>query len=256
MIRAGRSEGKCRQAGARMTMGSPLPARWRSLSPRETMDTEPRRTMADRYDPREIRARRRVERAVESLGQRAVDLGLDPLAERLAGPLRTPADLRPRPWIVVLSGGITSKGLLNATTRARVEWAARLHHDGLGRRLLVSGGPRRPGRPPSGPGMKHLAVACGVPAEDVAVEGHSSRTAENAEEVATLLRARAEPSILLVTSPLHMRRAKLCFEKHGIEVGPAPVPRIEGEPPERASVVSQALHEYIGLAYYRLRGWI
>lgn len=212
--------------------------------------------MAERYDPREIRARRRVERAVESLGQRAVDLGLDPLAGRIAGPLEVEADLRPRPWIVVLSGGITSKGLLNATTRARVEWAAQLHQEGLAERLVVSGGPRRPGRPPSGPPMRDLAIACGVPPDRIAIEGHSSRTSENAEEVASLVRSHGEASILLVTSPLHMRRAKLCFEKHGIEVGAAPVPRIEGEAPERASLVSQALHEYIGLVYYALRRWI
>ncbi len=220
------------------------------------MESEPQRTMAERYDPREIRARRRVERAVESLGQRAIDLGLDPLAARLARPLRVEADLRPRPWIVVLSGGITSKGLLNATTKARVQWAARLHREGMGERLVVSGGPRRPGRPPSGPAMKSLAVEHGVPPDRIEIEGHSSRTAENAEEVASLVRSRGEASILLVTSPLHMRRAKLCFQKHGILVGAAPVPRIDGEPPERASVVSQALHEYLGLLYYGLRRWI
>lgn len=220
------------------------------------MEQRPTRDPSQRYDPREIRARRRVERLVESLGQRAVHLGIDSLADRLAAPLRLEADLQPRPWIVVLSGGITSKGLLNPTTQARVRWAAQLYAQGHGRRLVVSGGPRRPGRPSSGPAMKDLAVSHGVNGEDVAVEGHSSRTAENAEEVAGLVRAAGEPSILLVTSPLHMRRAKLCFERHGIEVGAAPVPQIEGEPPERASIVSQALHEYIGLIYYRARGWI
>ena len=29
-----------------------------------------------------------------------------------------------------------------------------------------------------------------------------------------------------------------------------------GEPPVRASVVAQCLHEYLGLAYYRALGWI
>ncbi|MDG2306332.1 MAG: YdcF family protein [Candidatus Binatia bacterium] len=193
---------------------------------------------------------------MESLGQRAMDLGLDPLAFRLTRPLRVEPDLRPRPWIVVLSGGITSKGLLNATTQARVEWAAQLYRDGLAQHLVVSGGPRRPGRPPSGPAMKALAVDFGVPEDQIEIEGHSSRTAENAEEVASLVRKRGEPSILLVTSAIHMRRAKLCFQKQGVDVGAAPVPRIEGEPPERASVVSQALHEYIGLLYYGLRRWI
>ena len=79
-----------------------------AIAPGKAMDTEPKRTSAERYDPREIRARRRVERAVESLGQRAMEMGLDPLALRLTRPLRVESDLRPRPWIVVLSGGITS----------------------------------------------------------------------------------------------------------------------------------------------------
>lgn len=259
MIQTAQSEGKSRFFADRFPLDA-LQHRWRSLSPREKMKSKgtmpSNRANRKRYDPREIRARRRVERAVESLGQRAIDLGLDPLAARIARPLEIKADLRPRPWIVVLSGGITSKGLLNATTRARVGWAARLHRDGLAEKMVVSGGPRRPGRPPSGPPMRDLAVGLGVPRDQIEIEGHSSRTSENAEEVASLLFRHGEPSILLVTSPLHMRRAKLSFEKHGVAVGAAPVPHIEGEAPERASLVSQALHEYIGLAYYAFRRWI
>jgi uncharacterized SAM-binding protein YcdF (DUF218 family) len=219
---------------------------------------QPRRTSDERYQWREIRARRRVEQAVESLGERAIALGVDSIGGRLARPLLVEPDLRPRPWVVVLSGGITSKGLLSATSRERVVWAADLYRRGLGERLIVSGGPRRPGRPPSGPAMKRLAAELGVPEGLIETEGHSSRTAENAEEVAALLHARGSPSILLVTSPLHMRRATLCFAKHGVSVGAAPVPEASasGERPGRASLVSQALHEYIGLAYYRARGWI
>jgi uncharacterized SAM-binding protein YcdF (DUF218 family) len=104
--------------------------------------------------------------------------------------------------------------------------------------------------------MKDLAVQLGVPAGDVLVEAVSSRTAENAREVAAILRAEGASSALVVTSALHARRAKLCFEREGIEVGMAPVPRIHGEPPERSSLLSQLLHEYAGLFYYRWRGWL
>ena len=252
MILSWQAEGKGPSPGELPFPPAPMPA----PLPRNPMETRPIRTFADRYDPREIRARRRVERLVESLGERAIELGLDPIGAKIAGPLRVEPDLRARPWIVVLSGGITSKGLLNATTRGRVAWAAELYTRGLGGQLVVSGGPRRPGRPPSGPAMKALAAELGVPAERIQIEGESSRTAENAEEVAQFVRRAGDGSILLVTSPLHMRRALLCFRKQGIEVGPAPAPGIEGEPPERASALSQALHEYIGLVYYRFRGWI
>lgn len=209
-----------------------------------------------RYDPREIRLRRRFEMWFERLGERAVALGVDGAVRWAAWPLDVAADLRPRDFIVVLSGGIRSSGQLNATTAGRVRWAVELYHRGLGRRLIMSGGPRRPGRPPSAPAMRRLAEECGVPSRDILVESASSRTAENAHEVAALLGAAGPREVLLVTSRLHMRRALLCFAQAGVSAGAAPVPAIEGEPPARASLLSQVLHEYGGLLYYRLRGWI
>lgn len=209
-----------------------------------------------RYDPREIRLRRRFEVWFERLGERAVELGVDDAAGWLARPLEIAPDLRPRDLIVVLSGGIRSTGRLNATTVARVLWAVELYRRGLGRRLVMSGGPRRPGRPASAPAMRRLAEEAGVPSQDIVVEAASSRTAENAREVAALLGAGTPGELLLVTSRLHMRRARLCFASQGLAVAAAPVPLIEGETPERASILSQVLHEYGGLLYYRLRGWI
>jgi uncharacterized SAM-binding protein YcdF (DUF218 family) len=210
----------------------------------------------NRYDHREIRLRRRFEVIFESLGERAIELGLDSSLGWLARPLAVQAALAPRPFIVVLSGGIRSTGRLNATTIARVEWAAELYRRSFGEKLVMSGGPRRPGRPPSAPAMKRLATELGVPEEAILIEAASSRTYENAHDVAALLRGEARPSALLVTSRLHMRRALLCFERSGFEVSPAPVPWIDGEPPERSSVLAQLLHEYAGLLYYRLRGWL
>jgi len=204
----------------------------------------------------EVRVRRRVERAIESLGASAMRLGVDTLARHVARPLALTPDLRPRRFVVALSGGIRSTGHLNATTVARVRFAVELLRAGRGEILVVSGGPRRRGRPSAAPAMGALAQRLGIAPERILVEGRSSRTSENAREVARLLGGDAPPSILLVTSALHMRRAKLCFERHGFAVGPAPVPLITGEPPVRASVVAQTLHEYIGLAYYRVAGWI
>jgi len=204
----------------------------------------------------EVRARRRVERAIESLGATAMRLGVDALAHHVARPLALAPDLRPRRFVVTLSGGIRSTGDLNATTVARVRFAVALLRAGRGELLVVSGGPRRRGRPSAAPAMRALAEQLGVAPERILVEQRSSTTAENAREVARLIGGDRERSILLVTSALHMRRAKLCFERQGFAVGAAPVPVITGEPPVRASVVAQTLHEYLGLAYYRVAGWI
>lgn len=204
-----------------------------------------------RYRPREIRARRWIEQRLEKLGETALRVGFDDLARSIARPLEMAADVRPRPAIVALSGGIRSTGELNATSQARLRYAAKLFERNPSAIFVVSGGPRRPGRPVSAPAMAGLARECGVPAEAILEEARSSRTAENAAEVAHLLLERGIHSATLVTSPLHMRRARLCFERHGISVGPAPVPKIDGEPPARRSLLAQSLHEWIGLFYYR-----
>jgi uncharacterized SAM-binding protein YcdF (DUF218 family) len=204
----------------------------------------------------EIRWRRRVEQTIEGLGEGALRFGIDALARPAARLLTIEPDVRQHPAVVVLSGGIRSTGHLNRTTVARVHYAVALFQRGLGEVLVMSGGPRRYGRPSSAPAMRALAMRLGVPAERILIEGRSSRTAENAREVARLLAANGVSSVLLVTSALHMRRAKLCFERHDLAVSAAPVPRIVGEPPERASLVAQVLHEAIGLAYYRALRWI
>ena len=203
----------------------------------------------------EVRVRRRVERTLEALGLAAVRLGVDALARHVARPLLLRADLRPRRHVVVLSGGIRSTGLLNATTTARVRHAVELVHAGHGELLVVSGGPRRRGRPSAAPAMAALAERLGLARERILTEERSSRTSENAREVAALLGAETR-EVLLVTSALHMRRAVLCFRRHGVAAAPAPVPRTPGEDPERATVVGQMLHELIGLAYYRVAGWV
>ncbi len=204
----------------------------------------------------EVRLRRRVEQAVERLGRLAVRMGVDSLARPWARPLEAASEPRPAPFIVVLSGGIRSTGELNATSVARVRRAAELFTAGLAPRLIVSGGPRRPGRPSSAPRMLALAAALGVPPGRILVEERSSRTGENALEVAGLLRRHGAESALLVTSALHTRRAGLCFARQGIEAITVAVANAAEEPVERRSVVAQALHEAIGLAYYRLRGWL
>jgi len=203
------------------------------------------------------RLRLRVERSLRAVGGVAVRFGLDPLSASLVRPLLVSEDLRPQPFIVVLSGGIRSTGRLNDATRARIEHGVRLFRQGLAPTLVLSGGPRAPHRPNSAPFMRAFAESLGVPPGSILTEGGSSRTAENAREVARLVRERGEGSILLVTSPAHMRRAKLCFERQGIRVSPAAAfPIARGASPGRSSLLEEVLHEYLGLIYYRALGWV
>jgi uncharacterized SAM-binding protein YcdF (DUF218 family) len=202
---------------------------------------------------RESRLRRRIDLALGGLGALAERLGLaGAAASWLARPLLVPPDLRPQPVLVVLCGGCRFNGRLSEPTVARVEHGVRLWRQGLAARMILSGGRHTPHRPNCAPRMQALAERLGMDPDRILVEDRSSRTAENAREVAALARAEGITSVLLVTSALHMRRARRCFEGQGLRVACAPVPH----PGPAALLAREVLHEYLGLAYYRLRGWL
>lgn len=103
--------------------------------------------------------------------------------------------------------------------------------------------------------------------EPVWQEGNSRDTWRNAQETAALLKRRFPsgeiPAVILVTHAYHMRRSQYAFEQAGLNVIPAPTgfKSVAGSgwlndwlPQSIALHQSRtALHEYIGLLYYRLR---
>jgi uncharacterized SAM-binding protein YcdF (DUF218 family) len=93
------------------------------------------------------------------------------------------------------------------------------------------------------------------------LETKSRTTAENAKFSYTILKAENKTSILLVTSSLHMMRAKWSFEQAGFNVLPAPTGFIAPEPLTVSSFLpnahslqlsSDVLHEWFGYWVYRI----
>jgi len=125
----------------------------------------------------------------------------------------------------------------------------------------------RPDLPTEGEVLAAKAQALGVPAASIAVTPTVLNTADEAREVAAVLRARhiEHPRVILVTSAFHMRRARLVFEQSGMAVEPFPVSFWSGDiteirllsllPSVSAMGTTQtALRELYGRAFYWLRG--
>jgi uncharacterized SAM-binding protein YcdF (DUF218 family) len=124
-----------------------------------------------------------------------------------------------------------------------------------------------PDVPTEGDVLAAQARALGVAAERIAVTPIVWNTADEAREVAALLRARQMPNarIVLVTSAFHMRRARQLFEQMGLVVEPFPVSFRMSDlggfsvfwflPSVHALAESQtALRELYGRAFYGVRG--
>jgi uncharacterized SAM-binding protein YcdF (DUF218 family) len=177
--------------------------------------------------------------------------------------------------LVVLSGyiyapddGDAERVELGVDTLARCIHALRLYRKFHRCPILVSGG--RSIGAPKGPrlaeAMRDFFREQGVPASDLIVEDQSNNTHENAGDSAPLLRERGFGRIVLVTDAIHMRRASLCFEKLGFEVVPSAATSYTERfrhdwtsylpSPRGATRFLEGVHEWVGLAYYKLRGWI
>ena len=166
--------------------------------------------------------------------------------------------------IVVAGAGSTPEGL-SSTTEYRVQTAVqwwRRHPRAL---LVMAGADTLPDGISADTvlQMRNEAIRHGVPARQVVVDAKSRDTREHAIELAKRPGLTRDTPIGVVTSDWHMRRALSAFRRHFKTV----IPYVEeGSYEERVTagsflpeakslVVSTAmLHEWIGLAWYALRG--
>ena len=186
--------------------------------------------------------------------------------------------------IVVLGGGTESGDYPRQMTEVnsagdRVLYAAKLYHDGIAPAILVSGGnlgfSSARGATPAEE-MTELLMMLGVPEEAIWQKDQSQNTYEDALYSAELLREKEITEVVLVTSAMHMPRAKALFENQGIIVIPAPADFTVTEqnwqsvfrpsPGEfvitllpnasALDLTTTVMKEYIGLLVYHLRGWL
>lgn len=93
-----------------------------------------------------------------------------------------------------------------------------LYKMGKIRKILISGGHYLEDDIHEGKEMKNLFVLAGIPESDILLEGKSLNTRENASFSAQILKEKfAGQRYLLITSAFHLRRAKACFERVGIQ---------------------------------------
>ena len=186
----------------------------------------------------------------------------------------TPSDYvaeRDAQVIVVLSGQVTGTGPGTATPAAgentyqRSRHAAWLHKNWRPLPILACGGSLLSADKVSAASiMRDVLIGEGVPESMIWTEQRSGSTYESALFAAEILRAKGVRKLVLVTEAFHMPRAHACFRKQGLTVVPAAcsfrvLRLVAGNLlPKIASVgeTELAIHEWIGLAWYWMRGRI
>jgi uncharacterized SAM-binding protein YcdF (DUF218 family) len=184
------------------------------------------------------------------------------------------AEAYPEADAIVILGGAFSSGLgewpyPDAGGGVDRYWhGARLYHAGRAPVLVLSGG-RNLKRPESWSEAESGAMFLtdlGVPESAMLIDTQARTTRENVINIAALLEARGFESFLLVTSARHMRRSVAAFQAEGLAPIAAPADFGAMEDPvfslrrfmPNAAALSKstgAMHEWVGLWFYRLSGW-
>lgn len=177
-----------------------------------------------------------------------------PLVQLAGSPLAVKDPLKKADAVVVISGGWASKNQLGKSTLERYQYGLKLFQKNYSKYLLLSGGNLK-GTPSEAEEMAEMAITDGFPNESIIIEGNSETTWENALFVKRLLLERHLNSVILVTSPYHMLRAKTMFNDLGINVIAAPVPDSEFNfslGTENLRIAKLILLEYVKLALYKV----
>ncbi|MDQ6973377.1 MAG: YdcF family protein, partial [Mariprofundaceae bacterium] len=111
--------------------------------------------------------------------------------------------------------------------------------------------------------MRNVLLDQGLDADHVFAEKLANNTWENAILMQSMLEKKGISTVILVTSAWHMPRSVACFQAQGLKVIPAPTDYLTKMshydirsyfPSARAFYDSSlALHEYLGLFFYRWR---
>ena len=199
-------------------------------------------------------------------------LATAPVADQIMAPLEMPYAPVKRPTgdvIVLLGGGIaegvpdfSGRGAPSSDMLSRIVTAVRLQRQ-LDVPIIVSGGTVYQNIASEAGIARRLLMDLGVAGNKIIEEGRSRDTNDNARYTKELCQKRGFKKPIVLTSAYHLTRALYLFEKTGLSVTAFPADfktaadRRYGWQdllPSTGSldITSDALHEYLGLMYYKL----
>jgi len=180
---------------------------------------------------------------------------------------------KPYQWCIILGGGMmrAGEGYRTGETADRFVQPLLLYKKGLVKKLLITGGNvtikgLKLDETQESKKVKEVLIAMGVAEKDIYLEENARNTHENATNTKKMLSPYLAEEMVLVTSAMHMPRAKACYIKEGFKVVvyPADIKKKDTPsgildqviPQERnLSKLAELIREMAGFVIYKLVGF-
>jgi len=180
---------------------------------------------------------------------------------------------QPYQWCIILGGGMmrSGDGYRTGETADRFVQPLLLYKKGLVKKLIITGGNvnikgLKIDDTQESKKVKEVLIAMGVAEKDIYLEENARNTHENAVNTKKMLQPYLRERMVLVTSAMHMPRAKACYKKEGfiIDEFPADIKKKDTPsgildniiPQERnLSKFAELIREMTGYVIYKIVGF-
>jgi len=163
------------------------------------------------------------------------------------------ADEKQTADVAIVLGAGTHGGEVSPVFRERINHGIWLYQNGYVRYLLLTGGIGEGNRISDAQAAKEYAVSRGVPQEAILTEDKSTITQQNLEYAKQIMDEHGLRTAVLVSDPLHMKRAMLGAQDAGITAYSSPTPTtMYKSVGAKAKFLAREVFYYIGYGAYRV----
>ena len=126
--------------------------------------------------------------------------------------------------VAIVLGAATSNGEVSPVYRERINHGIWLYENGYVDYLILTGGVGKGNEKSDASVAKQYAIEKGVPEQVILIEEKSTITEENLEYAKEIMDEFSMDTAIIVSDPLHMKRAMLMASDYGIDACSSPTP--------------------------------
>jgi uncharacterized SAM-binding protein YcdF (DUF218 family) len=126
--------------------------------------------------------------------------------------------------VAIVLGAATSDGEVSPVYRERINHGIWLYENGYVDYLILTGGIGNGNEMSDACAAKQYAIKKGVPEQVILIEEKSTITEENLEHAKAIMDGHSLDTAIIVSDPLHMKRAMLMASDYGIDACSSPTP--------------------------------
>lgn len=155
--------------------------------------------------------------------------------------------------VIIVLGAATYHDEVSPVYRERLNHGIDLYLKGYAGKIIVTGGLAEGNEHSDAYTAMQYVISRGVPKEDILPEEQSLITQENLENAKELMDQQDYKKAVIVSDPLHMKRAMVLAEDAGIEAFSSPTPTtMYHSLKTKIPFLARELFYYIGYQWYRM----